>query len=113
MYQVAAGLRMGSNGYKNILIQPAFGKRLDHAKASYQSSYGEIASGWERKEGRTTLRVLVPANTTALLRLPVAGADMLKESGAPVSAAPGVQVKGRSGEFLELELGSGSYVFEF
>jgi len=113
MYQVAAGLRMGSNGYKNILIQPAFGKRLDHAKASYQSSYGEIASGWERKEGRTTLRVLVPANTTALLRLPVAGADMLKESAAPVSAAPGVQVKGRSGEFLELELGSGSYVFEF
>jgi alpha-L-rhamnosidase len=107
MYRVVAGLEIGQTAYKHILIQPQPSPKLNYAKASFQSSYGEIVSGWERKGDKMVLQVKIPANTTATLTLPTKDASTLRESGNlmtnPKSTAKGVVV----------ELGSGEYVFEF
>ncbi|MGO9131418.1 MAG: alpha-L-rhamnosidase C-terminal domain-containing protein [Bryobacteraceae bacterium] len=54
------------------------------AKASVHSMYGKVASSWELKDGKMTLRVEVPANTTASVRLPKAKLEQVTESGKPL-----------------------------
>jgi alpha-L-rhamnosidase len=49
MYRVSAGIETKGPGYKHIVIQPHPSKKLTYSKASFESSYGTIASGWERK----------------------------------------------------------------
>jgi alpha-L-rhamnosidase len=70
MYRVVAGIEIGEAGYKHIIIQPHPDKRLSYAKASYESSYGKIVSGWEIKGDSTVLNVTIPANTSATIILP-------------------------------------------
>lgn len=70
MYRVVAGIEIGEPGYKHIIIQPHADKRLSYAKASYESGYGKIASGWEIKDGNVVVNVTIPANTTATVILP-------------------------------------------
>lgn len=113
MYQVAAGLRMGAPGYRHIVIEPHLTGRLNYAKASYQSSYGEVASGWERTGDKITLRVTIPPNTTASIRIPGADAQAIREGGAPLSLSAGLKKTLNRGDGLELEYGSGKYVFEW
>lgn len=70
MYRVVAGIEIGEPGYKHIIIQPHPDKRLAYAKASYESVYGKITSGWEIKGDSTVVNVTIPANTTATIILP-------------------------------------------
>jgi alpha-L-rhamnosidase len=74
MYRVVAGLALdeAAPGYKHILIQPRPGGGLTHASASVESMYGRVTSGWEIADGKITLKIEVPANTTATVRLPKA-----------------------------------------
>lgn len=107
MYRVTAGLEIGQVAYKHILIQPQPTPKLNYAKATFQSSYGEIISGWERQGEKIKLTVKIPANTTATVRLPTQNASSIREGGNPVSNTK-TTVKG-----VEMEVGSGEYVFEF
>lgn len=107
MYRVTTGLEIGQVGYKHILIQPQPTNKLDFAKSTFQSNYGEIASGWERKDGKTKLMVKIPANTTATVTLPTKDAGAVREGGNPVTNAKA----GPKG--VVVEVGSGEYVFEF
>jgi alpha-L-rhamnosidase len=107
MYRVTAGLEIGQVAYKHILIQPQPTPKLNYAKATFQSSYGEIISGWERQGDKIKLTVKIPANTTATVWLPTPNASSIRERGNPVSNAK-TTAKG-----VEMEVGSGEYVFEF
>jgi len=69
MYRVSAGIETMGPGYKHIIIQPHPSKRLNYAKASFESSYGTILSGWERKEGKVIYKIKIPVNTTANSRI--------------------------------------------
>jgi len=111
MYRVAAGIEIGGPGYKHILIQPQPDKKLTYAKASFESSYGQIASGWEMKDGKMYIKVKVPANTMATITLPMAQTDKVTESGVPVTTAfKNVQQDKNN---LVIEAGSGNYSFEY
>ena len=81
MYRVSAGIETMSPGYKHIIIQPHPTKKLTYSKASFESSYGTIASGWERKDGKTIVKVRIPANTTATIILPAGSQDKVTEGG--------------------------------
>jgi alpha-L-rhamnosidase len=74
--------------------------------------YGTVASAWEIKDGKLTLRVEIPANTTATVRLPNAKLEQVTENGASLQASPGVSRALQSEDAVTAELGSGSYVFE-
>ncbi|GAB4489527.1 MAG: alpha-L-rhamnosidase [Saprospiraceae bacterium] len=113
MYQAVAGLRLGEPGYKKILIKPHLTTKLTYAKASFQSSYGEIVSGWERTGDKIILRVSIPPNTSATIRLPRADNKEVRENGVPLGFSAGLKTASLKEDGLELEYGSGDYVFEW
>jgi alpha-L-rhamnosidase len=111
MYRVVAGMEIGKPGYKHILIQPQPDKRLTYAKASYESSYGTIASSWEMKDDKLILKIKIPANTSATITLPSAQIDKVTENGIVVTSVfKNVKQEGRN---VVLEAGSGDYIFEY
>ncbi len=63
-----------------FVVAPRPGGHLDFAKASYDSIYGTIESGWEKKDGETVFTVTVPANCEATVRLPD-GSERVQQSG--------------------------------
>jgi alpha-L-rhamnosidase len=111
MYRVVAGIEIGEPGYKHILIQPHPDKKFTYAKASFESSYGQIASGWEMKDGKMIVKVKIPANTTATIILPDAQTDKVTESGAAVGTAFKNTKQDKNN--VVIEAGSGEYSFEY
>jgi alpha-L-rhamnosidase len=114
MYRVSAGIDIDPQqpGYKHTLIQPRPGGGLTFVKASVHSMYGQVASSWEIKDGKFTLRVEIPANTTATVRLPKARLAQVTENGTSLQTSPGVSHAQQLEDAVTAELGSGIYVFE-
>jgi len=115
MYRVIGGISIDPRqpGYKHILIQPHPGGGLTMAKASVHSMYGTVSSSWELKDGKMTLRVEVPANATASVRLPKAKLERVTETGKLLTLSPGISGVRQSGDAVFADVGSGSYVFDF
>jgi alpha-L-rhamnosidase len=112
MYRVSAGIETMGPGYKNIIVQPHPSKKLTFSRASFESSYGTIASGWERKEGKIIIKVTIPANTSATIILPTGNQDKVTEGGKALSLNIYLKdIKGSDNK-LTLQAGSGDYNFE-
>jgi alpha-L-rhamnosidase len=108
MYQVVAGIGIDEQnpGYKHIIINPRPGGGLSSAKATHQSMYGEIASGWELEGEKLTMKVQIPANTSATIHIPGDPSDIeINSSGLDDL---GMDYKNLEGETV-LSAGSGSY----
>jgi alpha-L-rhamnosidase len=114
MYRVVAGIEIDEKqpGYKHILIQPQPGGGLTYAKASVESVYGHVASGWKIAEGKFSLTVEVPANTTATVRLPKTKLEQAREGQKPLAGRADILGARQVGDAVVVEVGSGSYVFE-
>ncbi|MEX0747217.1 MAG: family 78 glycoside hydrolase catalytic domain, partial [Rhodothermales bacterium] len=113
MYRVLAGLNLdpAEPGYKHTIIHPRPGGNFAMARASLNSMYGEVASGWTVEGGRLEVTVTVPPNTTATVRLPEARLQDVTESGGAVGSAVGVANAYQDGEDVVVEIGSGEYQF--
>jgi alpha-L-rhamnosidase len=99
-------------GFKHFTIHPEPVGDLRWVKARYDSIRGPIESNWKIENGKLTLSVLVPANTTATVCVPTRDPDQVTEGGRPVKTSPGV----RRAEKDELgtatfEVESGRYEF--
>ena len=70
LYEKAAGIRCAAPGYKKIRIEPLLTKGMEEVSASYESVYGRIESRVSCRNGKITVDVTIPANTTAVLALP-------------------------------------------
>jgi alpha-L-rhamnosidase len=112
MYRVSAGIETMNAGYKHIIIQPHPTNRLSYAKASFESSYGTISSGWERKGDRIIIKVRIPANTSATIVLPAVDATKVIENGKSLDMSSGFSNIRSSDKKTLLEAGSGEYTFE-
>ncbi len=112
MYRVSAGIDNVSPGYKEIIIQPSLTGRLSFSKASFESPYGTITSGWERKDGKILLNVRIPANTKATICLPVNSAEKVKTGNKALSENQDFRNIRISGEKVLVDSGSGEYLFE-
>lgn len=94
-----AGLDIGAPGYETIVIRPRVGGGLTHAKATYESIYGEIESSWRIDAGRFELTVTIPVNTEATIHVP-----------GRVEESDGVEPEtAETGDVFRV--GSGHYVF--
>lgn len=110
IYRSMAGINADPNapGFKKIIISPVFDKsgRITQTKGEYRSVYGEISSEWIiLSDNKATLKVKIPANTTAKIVLP---------KNATIS---GVKNNGKiepvdSSKNSFMEIGSGLYEFE-
>ena len=100
-YHDLAGIQIDPSapGYQNTVIAPSPVGDLTWAKAAYNSVHGRIESEWHRDGSNFTLRVVIPANTTATVSLPTTEANSVQESGQPLAQNKGVR-------FLKIENGS-------
>ena len=67
LFQTMCGIRV--DGENHFMIAPRPGGHFTHAKASYDSVYGTVESGWERESGKTVYTVTIPPNCTATLKI--------------------------------------------
>lgn len=70
-YKTLAGINPDSEnpGFKNILLTPQFPEALQSVSAYHDSRYGRITSEWQRKKDKLLMKVVIPPNTTADLRV--------------------------------------------
>lgn len=114
MYQVAAGIDVVESdpGYKKIKIQPHITDKLTEVGANVKTYYGTISSKWNTSGSDITLRVEIPANTTATVYIPAKSADGITENNVALSSAQGVKVIGQQGDYVAVEVGSGKWEFK-
>jgi alpha-L-rhamnosidase len=73
LYSGAAGIQPNdaSPGYKDFILAPQFTTRLSQVKATFDSPYGVISSGWRVEKDLVLYDVTIPPNSSATLTLPV------------------------------------------
>ena len=105
---IGVGKKASSPGFKHVLIRPRPGGGLTHARASYRSAHGPIVTDWKLADRTFTMKLEIPANTTATVTLPGGNAS---EGGKPIAVANGITVTRTSTDETVLEIGSGRYQF--
>lgn len=70
MFRKIVGIDMAAPGFKKIVIAPELSEAFTGAKRTYMSEYGQIAVEWSRADGSFCMKVEIPCNTTAAVRLP-------------------------------------------
>lgn len=108
VYRYAAGIDTATQapGFKEIVIHPHLDSRMTSARAEYDSDYGKIVSDWSgTPAGPFTLRVTVPANTSAKVFLPAIAGAHGTQDGAVIEGQP------ENGSYV-VKVGAGSYTFE-
>ncbi|MGV8908030.1 MAG: family 78 glycoside hydrolase catalytic domain [Propionicimonas sp.] len=70
LHRAVAGLAPAEPGYRKLEIAPQPLPGLDWASTSHETPYGRAEVEWHRHGDQVVVRALVPANTTALVRLP-------------------------------------------
>ncbi len=111
MYRVSAGLDAQAPGYKHLLLKPHPTDKLSFSKAAFESAYGTVQSGWERKDGKIIVNVVVPPNTKATVLLQTGSA--VTERGKSLSLNKNISTVEVANGQTRFEIGSGSYVFEY
>jgi alpha-L-rhamnosidase len=111
MFGVVAGIRTDPEkpGYKAIVIHPRPGGGLTSARAEYQSIHGPIATEWSIVGSTFTLKVTIPANTTATVYVPTGNAATVREGNVLASGAAGVKFLRMEGKAAVYSVGSGHY----
>jgi alpha-L-rhamnosidase len=101
-----AGIRQapGSVGYRKLVIDPRVVGDLTDVEAHYQTPQGEVALQWALKGGTFLMKLEVPPNTTAEVRLPTTG-------GAAHATADGATFERIEGDRAVYSVQAGSYVF--
>jgi alpha-L-rhamnosidase len=108
VYRYAAGIDTTPDapGFKEIVIHPHLDSRMTSARAEYESVYGKIVSDWSgTPAGPFSLKVTIPANTSAKVFLPAIPGAHLTEDGNPVASE-------QEGGSRVVVIGAGSYNFE-
>ena len=115
MYRVVAGMEIdpAHPGYQHVLIQPQPGGGLTRARATLETQYGRVSSGWELHESTLTVDVEVPPNASATVRLPHATLARVTESGSPLAGTAGIHKPRQEDADVVMEVGSGSYRFSY
>jgi alpha-L-rhamnosidase len=94
----------GSAGYRRLVIDPRLVGDLTTVDGHYQTPQGEVALGWVRRNGAFQLKLELPPNTTAEVRVPTGG------SAAHVTSN-GATLERIDGDRAVYRVQPGSYVF--
>ncbi len=105
------GIRPYEPGYKTVLLSPVYGGGITWARGCYESVRGKIEVSWRISGNAFEYSCTVPANISAVLRLPVRRGGKVTESGKNAADAAGVTYEGTSGGRAVFRISSGSYVF--
>lgn len=104
LYRQVGGLASGGPGYQSLVIAPKPGGGLTSARSAFETPYGQAVSDWTSSGGVFTLRVTVPAGTSATVKVPATSAAVVT---APAQAVPFGYTQGAA----VYHLPAGSYTF--
>ena len=115
MYKTIGGIRPNPEavGYKRITIKPELGGGFEHAETELKTLYGKVKTSWKIGNGQFTIEVVIPPNTTADVVLPKASLNNVTENNVSISEAKDIRNPVQVGEDVSLEVGSGSYLFQY
>jgi alpha-L-rhamnosidase len=71
-------------GFKHVIIQPQLLGDTTWVRAEHKSPYGTIKSAWERKGDAFSLKLTIPANTTATVYVPASSRESVRADDAGV-----------------------------
>jgi alpha-L-rhamnosidase len=100
LYRQVGGLSPAGPAYSSLRVAPRPGGGLTSAKSAYETPYGASTSDWSISGGTLTLRVTIPAGTSATVKVPTAQPNAVTAPAEAVPTAPGT-----------FFLPAGSYVF--
>jgi alpha-L-rhamnosidase len=123
LYQSLAGINQESHsaGFKNIVIQPRMVRDLVYASGTVHTPMGPLTSSWSRSTRSITLKVSIPVNTEAEIRIPKLKLRniVLKEGGKQIydgqkflTGVSGIHMVEETQRELIIKVGSGPYSFE-
>lgn len=98
-------------GFDRIIIRPQVIDDLQWVRSSYNSVRGRIESNWRREDGRLYFAVKIPANTKAMVYLPVGEGESVMESGNDAKSAEGIRFVKKDNGVQTYQAGSGRYLF--
>lgn len=113
-YQAILGIRNDTTqpGFKHFIIKPEMVSEVTWAKGHYDSSYGRIVSDWKRENGKLSLEVTIPVNTTATVYVPAKDVGAVTESGKRAMRVRSVKFLGMKDNTAVFSVGSGTYLFQ-
>jgi hypothetical protein len=113
-YADLAGIQAEPNAiaFKRICIRPSPVGDVTWAKAGYDSPRGRIISSWKRQDGKFSLDVTIPPNTTATIYIPAKDASFVTEGGKSLGKDESVILLGAEGRMVVCKVSSGQYQFE-
>ena len=114
MFGNLGGIQALEPGYRATRIAPLIGYGgLTSARATQRTAFGRLVSEWSKTAEGTTLKVEIPANTTARVVLPSSkGATVLEGSGSAATAT-GVRFLQYENDASVYAVESGVYVFSW
>lgn len=114
LYRFVLGIEPATDGdgFSRLIMRPHPGGSLTWARGSYRSVRGLISSEWQRDADSFALRIALPPNVRARVRVPSAHADAVRDgAGRPpraIAAFPGAA----GGQEAVFEVGSGMHEFQ-
>lgn len=101
LYKAPGGIRPDENqpGFKNVVLQPYFVAGLDSFEATHDGPFGKIISSWKRTSKGIEYKVVIPANSSATVKL-----DMVR--------GLAITVNGKIMPSGKFDLQAGKYVIE-
>jgi alpha-L-rhamnosidase len=80
VHQKIGGLAPGEPGWKTVKVEPEPGGGITTAKAAYLGPYGWVNGSWTVEEDGFRLKVNIPPNSRAMVKLP--GEDEIRSIGS-------------------------------
>ena len=117
MFRSMAGISYDEEnpGFKHIVLAPNPDQFLKTVKASYDSAYGTIVSNSVIDGDTWTYDAVIPANTTATVKLPIENIDTLTVNGKALDAltleADGIVYNGYENGIALFDAVAGSFSF--
>ncbi len=98
-------------GFEQFVIKPFILSDLAFAEGELNTVKGVIKSAWYKQGNVLTMKVTVPANTTAKIYVPAKDLKTVTESGKSISRINEISLLGEEKESVILKVGSGNYSF--
>lgn len=115
LYRKVAGIELDEEkpGYKEFLIKPYIEDGLDWVKSSLETMHGRIESNWKKEGNKTTLDVVIPANTQGTISLIGAQNKEVFLNGELLEQSNWVLESQETTDSLDISLASGDYTINF
>lgn len=106
-YKALGGMKPDQEkpGFKNVLLEPHFVKGLNSFQTNHDGPYGKIQSSWKRVKNTVIYTVVIPANSTATLKL---SGKKISQNGKVIAENSGKKVD--QSITLNLESGKNEFV---